>query len=67
MGMNTEEWFQWLLEHNKQDKDFNKETVIFLLGEILSLSPLIFDGCKTLDFWKVRKLAEEAKNILVYL
>lgn len=62
--MNTEEWFQYLLEHNKIDKEYNMETVIFLLDEILSMSPSDFNGCKTLNYFKVRKIAEEANKIL---
>jgi rubrerythrin len=63
MGMNTEEWFKWLLEHNKMDNNFNLETVIFLLDEIRTMSPLNFEGCLCYDYHKVKKLAEEAKMI----
>ena len=65
MGMNTEEWFEWLLYHNKMDNTFNLETVIFLLDEIRTMSPLNFEGCLCYDYHKVKKLAEEAKKIAI--
>ena len=67
MGMNTEEWFEWLLQHYEMDKKFNLETVIFLLGEIESMAPLVFNGCLCYDYHKVKKLAEEAKRLLLTL
>lgn len=65
MGMNTEEWFEWLLQHYEMDKKFNLETVIFLLDEIRTMSPLNFEGCLCYDYHKVKKLAEEAKKIAI--
>ena len=65
MGMNTEEWFEWLLQHYGMDKKFNLETVIFLLDEIRTMSPLNFEGCLCYDYHKVKKLAEEAKKIAI--
>jgi len=67
MGMNTEEWFEWLFQRSKLDKKFNLETIIFLLEEIEGMSPLIFDGCPCYDYFKVKKLVWEAKKIAIEL
>jgi hypothetical protein len=65
MGMNTDEWFERLLEHYKMNKNFNLETVIFLLSEIETMPTLMFNGRRCLDYFRVRKLAEEARKIAV--
>jgi hypothetical protein len=65
MGMNTEEWFEYILTKYEGDKDDKVLTVLFLLDEMKSLSYYTFEGSgPCVDYFHVQKLATEAIKIV---